>query len=176
MTQNIVSPHIDDNTAWLLDNIPGTVLNLLVVENTETDMYDLKAILTNGQMANTSIGFEHNADFLLALPDLTAYLVSKDKYFKKPEDIMLLWPTAANEVSAYRVADLARGAGMEVHAFCAAGADSDDFLADAVRNVDCFDRLIAPAGGSESQLYHNFQLLYPCCAVSGPELASLAKG
>lgn len=74
---------------------------------------------------------------------------------------ILLWPTASNEVSAFHLRDLARGVGLSEAEFLDACSDDDDFLADATRNADPFDREIANDGGEDETAFHNLELRYP---------------
>jgi hypothetical protein len=74
---------------------------------------------------------------------------------------ILLWPTAANEVSAYSVADLAKTVGLSEEVFLQICRDNDEFLEDTVKITDPIDREHGPTGGSEDVCYHNLQLKYP---------------
>lgn len=62
------------------------------------------------------------------------------------EKAVILWPTATDEMSAYKLTDLASGMGQTVPAFITACAGNDDYLADAIRNAECFDRWHAVDG------------------------------
>lgn len=83
----------------------------------------------------------------------------------KPET-HILWPTAQGEVSAFRLSDLAKGVGLTEQQFLDESASNDDFLADATRNVDPFDREFAPEGGSEESAFHNLKLRLPGALLS----------
>ena len=74
---------------------------------------------------------------------------------------VILWPTGVREVSAFRLEDLAKGVGLTEQQFLDECSTNDDFLADATRNADPFDREFAPKGGSYDAAFSNLKLRFP---------------
>ena len=81
-------------------------------------------------------------------------------------ELVILWPTGVREVSAFRLEDLAKGVGLTEQQFMDECSSNDDFLADATRNADPFDREFSPEGGSEDVAFHNLKLRFPNSVVS----------
>lgn len=95
-----------------------------------------------------------------------------NKFFKTlgnaDNEVVVILPTGAGELSAYRLINLAQSAAMTEIGFCEACQVSEDFLMTTARSIDPHDREIAQ---DESVARHNLSMRHPKAVFSANELA-----